>query len=154
MRFPHDHFGDFATAIDAVNTPETQMADNDYAIGLLVEKVSNSSYKDSTLILIISQLDTMFTFEAQGVCGGVQTRSLPQSNPWPKASGMSCRPHDTPGAVTACADTELGAARRMTRVGERATARAQHPPAAVPDAWGTGAARPPAKPRRGDLPPP
>jgi YVTN family beta-propeller protein len=53
VRFPHDHFGDFATAIDGVNTPDTQMADNDYAVGLLVEKVSNSPYKDNTLIFII-----------------------------------------------------------------------------------------------------
>jgi hypothetical protein len=50
---PHDHFGYFATAIDGVNTPDTQMADNDYAVGLLVEKVSNSPYKDNTLIFII-----------------------------------------------------------------------------------------------------
>jgi hypothetical protein len=36
-----------------VNTPDTQMADNDYAVGLLVEKVWNSPYKDNTLIFII-----------------------------------------------------------------------------------------------------
>jgi YVTN family beta-propeller protein len=53
VRFPHDHFGNFATAIDGVNTPDTQMADNDYAVGLLVEKVSKSPYKDNTLIFII-----------------------------------------------------------------------------------------------------
>jgi YVTN family beta-propeller protein len=53
VRFPHDHFGDFASAIDGVNTPESQMADNDYAVGLLVEKVSKSPYKDSTLIFVI-----------------------------------------------------------------------------------------------------
>jgi DNA-binding beta-propeller fold protein YncE len=53
VRFPHDHFGNFATAIDGVNTPDTQMADNDYAVGLLVEKVSKSRYKDNTLIFII-----------------------------------------------------------------------------------------------------
>ena len=50
---PHDHFGNFTTAIDGVNTVETQMADNDYAVGLLVEKVAHSSYKDSTLIFVI-----------------------------------------------------------------------------------------------------
>jgi YVTN family beta-propeller protein len=53
VRLPHDHFGDFTAAIDGVNTPDTQMADNDYAVGLLVEKVSKSPYKDSTLIFII-----------------------------------------------------------------------------------------------------
>jgi YVTN family beta-propeller protein len=34
VRFMHDHTGDFATAADGVNTPETQIADNDYAVGL------------------------------------------------------------------------------------------------------------------------
>lgn len=53
VRFPHDHFGDFADAIDGVNTPDTQMADNDYAVGLLVEKVAKSPYKDTTLIFIV-----------------------------------------------------------------------------------------------------
>lgn len=53
VRLPHDHFGNFATAIDGVNTVETQMADNDYAVGLLVEKVADSPYKDSTLIFVI-----------------------------------------------------------------------------------------------------
>jgi YVTN family beta-propeller protein len=53
VRFPHDHLGNFATAIDGVNTPDTQMADNDYAIGLLVEKVSKSPYKDDTLLFIV-----------------------------------------------------------------------------------------------------
>ncbi len=53
VRLPHDHFGNFSTAIDGVNTVETQMADNDYAVGLLVEKVANSPYRDNTLIFII-----------------------------------------------------------------------------------------------------
>jgi DNA-binding beta-propeller fold protein YncE len=53
VRLPHDHFGNFNSAIDGVNTVETQMADNDYAIGLLVEKVANSPYRDNTLIFLI-----------------------------------------------------------------------------------------------------
>lgn len=40
VRFPHDHFGNFKTAKFGVNTPDTQMADNDYATALLVEKVA------------------------------------------------------------------------------------------------------------------
>jgi DNA-binding beta-propeller fold protein YncE len=52
IALPHDHFGDFGGAIDGVNTPDTQMADNDYALGLLVEKVANSPYKNNTLIVI------------------------------------------------------------------------------------------------------
>ena len=35
VRLPHDHFGNFGTAKFGVNTVETQMADNDYAVGLL-----------------------------------------------------------------------------------------------------------------------
>jgi len=53
VRFPHDHFGNFSTAINNVNTPDRQMADNDYAVGLLVEKISKSQYKNNTLIFII-----------------------------------------------------------------------------------------------------
>jgi hypothetical protein len=53
VRFPHDHFGNFGTAIDGVNTVETQMADNDYAVGLLIEKIAASKYKDDTLIFVV-----------------------------------------------------------------------------------------------------
>jgi DNA-binding beta-propeller fold protein YncE len=53
IALPHDHFGSFSTAIDGVNTVETQMADNDYAFGLMVQKVANSRYKDDTLIFVI-----------------------------------------------------------------------------------------------------
>ena len=53
VRFMNDHTGAFLTAIDGVNTPEIQQADNDYAVGLLVEKVSKSKYADNTLIFII-----------------------------------------------------------------------------------------------------
>ena len=49
----HDHFGTFGSAIDGVNTVETQMADNDYSIGLIVEKVAHSKYAGSTLIFMI-----------------------------------------------------------------------------------------------------
>ena len=53
VRLPRDHFGDYATSGDGVNTPETQMADNDYALGLLIEKISKSRYKHNTLIFVI-----------------------------------------------------------------------------------------------------
>jgi hypothetical protein len=36
-----------------VKTPELQMADNDYATALLIEKIANSPYANSTLIFII-----------------------------------------------------------------------------------------------------
>ncbi|ESS72089.1 hypothetical protein MGMO_72c00100 [Methyloglobulus morosus KoM1] len=53
IRFPHDHFGNFSTAKFGVNTVETQMADNDYATGLVVEKIANSPFKDDTLVFIV-----------------------------------------------------------------------------------------------------
>jgi YVTN family beta-propeller protein len=53
VRFMHDHEGNFATAIDGINTPERQTADNDYAVGKLIEKVAHSPYASSTLIFII-----------------------------------------------------------------------------------------------------
>ncbi|HEY2017573.1 MAG TPA: hypothetical protein VGH38_28905, partial [Bryobacteraceae bacterium] len=53
IRFMHDHTGSYDTAIDGVNTPETQVADNDYAVGLLVQKIANSVYANDTLIFVI-----------------------------------------------------------------------------------------------------
>ena len=53
VRLMNDHTGNFGTAIDGVNTPELQQADNDYAVGLLVEKISKSKYANNTLIFII-----------------------------------------------------------------------------------------------------
>ena len=53
LRISHDHFGDFKTAIDGVNTVEKEMADNDYALGTIVERVAHSQVRDSTLIFVI-----------------------------------------------------------------------------------------------------
>jgi YVTN family beta-propeller protein len=53
VRFMHDHTGSFTTSIDGVNTPELDHADNDYAVGLLVEKVAHSPYKNDTLIFVL-----------------------------------------------------------------------------------------------------
>ena len=53
VRIMHDHFGNFGTAIDGVNTPELQIADNDYAVGSVIETVANSKDKDDTLIFVI-----------------------------------------------------------------------------------------------------
>jgi DNA-binding beta-propeller fold protein YncE len=54
VRFMHDHTGSFATAIDGVNTPDRDVADNDYAVGLLVQKIANSPiYKNNTLIFVV-----------------------------------------------------------------------------------------------------
>jgi DNA-binding beta-propeller fold protein YncE len=53
VRFMTDHTGNFRHAIDGVNTPEAQVADNDYAVGKLIERIAASPYRDSTLIFII-----------------------------------------------------------------------------------------------------
>ena len=53
VRLPHDHLGLFDEAVDGVNTVETEIADNDYAVGLLVEKVAHSKYAKDTLIFLI-----------------------------------------------------------------------------------------------------
>jgi YVTN family beta-propeller protein len=53
LRLMNDHTGMFAEAIRGVNTPELQVADNDYAVGLVVDKVAHSPYAKSTLIFVI-----------------------------------------------------------------------------------------------------
>ncbi|MGH9393245.1 MAG: bifunctional YncE family protein/alkaline phosphatase family protein [Terriglobales bacterium] len=53
VRLDHDHFGNFGDAIAGLNTPELQMADDDYAVGLLVAKVARSRYASDTLIFIV-----------------------------------------------------------------------------------------------------
>jgi DNA-binding beta-propeller fold protein YncE len=53
VRINHDHFGDFKDAIDRVNTVETMMADNDYALGLVAEKIAHSPYAKDTLIFVV-----------------------------------------------------------------------------------------------------
>jgi YVTN family beta-propeller protein len=52
VRISHDHMGSFNTALAGVNTPETQQADCDLALGLLIETVANSPYAASTLIIV------------------------------------------------------------------------------------------------------
>ncbi len=53
VRLPHDHTGDFAEGIDGINSVETELADNDYAVGLLVQKVAESPFAKDTLVLVI-----------------------------------------------------------------------------------------------------
>lgn len=52
VRFSHDHTGSFGTALAGVNTPETQQADDDFAVGRLVEAVAHSPYAADTLIFV------------------------------------------------------------------------------------------------------
>jgi hypothetical protein len=53
LRLPHDHTGSFAAGIDGVNTVEAELADNDYALGLVVQKLANSRYASDTLIFVL-----------------------------------------------------------------------------------------------------
>jgi len=53
VRLMHDHLGLFDQATDDVNTVETEMADNDYAIGEVIDAVAKSPYRDDTLIFIV-----------------------------------------------------------------------------------------------------
>jgi DNA-binding beta-propeller fold protein YncE len=53
LRYDHDHFGNFGTASFGVNTPEYQMADDDYAVGLTADVIAHSPYANSTLIFVI-----------------------------------------------------------------------------------------------------
>lgn len=53
VRLEHDHFGNFGTALDGLNSPELQIADDDYAVGLLVSKIAHSRFKDDTLIFVV-----------------------------------------------------------------------------------------------------
>jgi YVTN family beta-propeller protein len=54
VRVMNDHTGSFDTSIDGVNTPELDTADNDYAVGRIVEKVAKSkAYSGNTLVFVI-----------------------------------------------------------------------------------------------------
>ena len=47
----NDHIGAFDRAIDGVNTPEVQVADNDYALGRIVEAIARSPFAKDTLVI-------------------------------------------------------------------------------------------------------
>jgi DNA-binding beta-propeller fold protein YncE len=53
VRVMHDHMGNFGDAIDGINTPELQQADNDYAVGLIVQKIASSPYAANTLVFVL-----------------------------------------------------------------------------------------------------
>jgi DNA-binding beta-propeller fold protein YncE len=52
VRISHDHMGSFATALGGFDTPETQQAECDLAMGKLIEDVANSRYARDTLIIV------------------------------------------------------------------------------------------------------
>jgi YVTN family beta-propeller protein len=51
--FMEDHFGNFSANVGGLENPLSQMASNDYAIGRLVEAVTNSPYWKDTAIFIV-----------------------------------------------------------------------------------------------------
>ena len=51
VRISHDHMGSFGTALGLVNTPESQQADCDMALGLIIQAVANSPFAKDTLII-------------------------------------------------------------------------------------------------------
>lgn len=53
VRMPHNHTGNYTTALAGVNTPELEVADNDYAVGKLVQFIANSAYASNTLVFVI-----------------------------------------------------------------------------------------------------
>ncbi len=53
VRLGRDHTGNYSTSLDGVNTPDLDVADNDYAVGLLVEKIAHSPFANNTLIFIV-----------------------------------------------------------------------------------------------------
>jgi hypothetical protein len=53
LRLAHDHTGAFAQGLDGINSVETELADNDYAVGLVIQKVAQSRFAADTLIFIV-----------------------------------------------------------------------------------------------------
>jgi YVTN family beta-propeller protein len=53
MSLPLDHFGSFGSNVGGLQTPELEIADNDYALGKLVAAVSNSPYWKDTAIFVV-----------------------------------------------------------------------------------------------------
>lgn len=54
LRLMHDHMGFSPPPLGGLTTPETQVADNDYAVGLVIDTIAHSkNYSGNTLIFII-----------------------------------------------------------------------------------------------------
>jgi YVTN family beta-propeller protein len=54
IRLGTDHTGDFSTALAGLNTPSLQVAGNDYAVGLVVQKIASiPAYANNTLVFVI-----------------------------------------------------------------------------------------------------
>lgn len=53
VRLSHDHMGSFGAALGGFNTPETQQAEHDLSVGLMVQAVSESRYAKDTLFIFV-----------------------------------------------------------------------------------------------------
>ena len=53
LRLAHDHTGNFGKGLDGVDTVETEVADNDYAVGLVAQKLARSPFAKDTLIFVV-----------------------------------------------------------------------------------------------------
>jgi DNA-binding beta-propeller fold protein YncE len=53
LRLAHDHFGRFGHGLDGIDTVETEFADNDYAVGMVMEAVARSPFAKDTLIFVV-----------------------------------------------------------------------------------------------------
>jgi YVTN family beta-propeller protein len=54
LRIAHDHTGCYGSAVGGFNTPETQQADNDLAVGRVVQTIANNpAYSGNTLIFVV-----------------------------------------------------------------------------------------------------
>jgi DNA-binding beta-propeller fold protein YncE len=79
VQLTNDHTGDYAHAIDGVNTVDTQVADNDYALGLILETVANSPFAKDTLIISVEDdplggLDHVDAFRSVALVAGPYVR--------------------------------------------------------------------------------
>jgi hypothetical protein len=63
VRLMEDHMGSFSSAIDGVNTPEIQQADNDYAVAKLIEKVAKSRYKEDTTVNMLRTIEDILNVD-------------------------------------------------------------------------------------------
>ncbi|MFI4964085.1 MAG: beta-propeller fold lactonase family protein [Caulobacterales bacterium] len=53
LRLPHDHTGRFGQGVDKVDTVETELADNDYAVGLVAQTLAESPFAKDTLVFVV-----------------------------------------------------------------------------------------------------
>ena len=134
LRLPHDHFGAFGTAVDGINTPELQIADNDLSIGKVVATIAHSRFASSTLIFIVED-------DAQNGADHVDAHRslLLVAGPYVRHKALVSTPYDTVNLLRTIEDIlglapmglEDGAAKPMVDIFDTAQ-KAWHYDAATP----------------------